>query len=105
MPAQHGLHGRDAVLLCDGADGRILEHLRSPAERTPRLGDDAVRIVVGALLALLEVRMRFDLIDRWRHAGQARELVDVAGQEVAYADMLDDALLLRVDERLPSLEI
>ena len=70
----------------------------------PRLGDDAMRLIVGALPGLLEEGVQLYLVDGRRDSGGADQQVDMTRQEVADADVLDDALLLRVDERLPRLD-
>ena len=68
------------------------------------LGDDAMRLIVGALPGLLEEGVQLYLVDGRRDSGGADQQVDMTRQEVADADVLDDALLLRVDERLPCLD-
>ena len=83
---------------------RIAQHLVGPAQRAPCLGDDAVRIVVGQLFALLEVRVQLDLVDGRRHTCIANEQVDVAGQEVADANVLDQAAFASFDQRFPCLD-
>ena len=62
VPAEHHLRGRAADPLGDLADRRVVEHL-ALRQRRPRLGRDAVLLVVGAHLAVLEVRVELDLVD------------------------------------------
>ena len=63
-----------------------------------------MRLIVGALPGLLEEGVQLYLVDGRRDSGGANQQVDMTRQEVADADVLDDALLLRVDERLPRLD-
>ena len=81
----------------------VPQHLVGPAQRAPCLGDDAVRVVVGQLFALLEVRVQLNLVDGRGHARIANEQINMAGQEVADADMLDQPTFTGFDQRLPCL--
>ena len=63
-----------------------------------------MRLIVGALPGLLEEGVQLYSVDGRRDSGGANQQVDMTRQEVADADVLDDALLLRVDERLPRLD-
>ena len=103
VPAQNGLDHGNTVLGGDTIQVRVAQHLVGAAQRAPCLGDDAVRIVVGQLFALLEVRVQLDLVDGRGHARIANEQINMAGQEVADADMLDQPTFTGFDQRLPCL--
>ena len=79
VPAQHHLRRRLAVRLGDLADDRVLEGAAvaavavegDAADRRPRLGEDAVLGAERLDLALLEVGVHLDLVDR-RHDRRLR---------------------------------
>ena len=71
VPAEHDLGGRLAVLLRDLEQGLVLEGAllavpvkRDAADGRPRLGNDAVGGVRANDVALLEVGVHLDLVDR-----------------------------------------
>ena len=103
VPAQNGLDHGNTVLGGDTLQVRVTQHLVGAAQRAPCLGDDAVRVVVGQLFALLEVRVQLNLVDGRGHARIANEQINMAGQEVADADMLDQPTFTGFDQRLPYL--
>ena len=104
MPTQNGLHHRNTMLGGDTLQVRIAQHLVGTAQRAPRLSDDAMRVVVGQLFVLLEVRMQLDLVDGRGHARIANKQINVTGQEVANADMLDQPTFTGFDQRRDSLD-
>ena len=104
VPADHHLGRRFAVLLRDGANRGVVDELAA-AERAPALDGDAVFLVEGALVALLEARMQFDLVDRRCHAGLADDALEVVEVEVRHADGVDAAFSLQFDQRLPRFDV
>jgi len=63
MPADHDLTRRSAVVLGERDDRRLVEH-GALRERAPCLCDDAALGVLAAQLALLQVGVELDLVDR-----------------------------------------
>ena len=61
--------------------------------------------MIGARLALLETRMKFDLVDRRHHAGRFNDPVEMLGQEIRHADRPGLARLAKRDQALPCLDI
>ena len=90
------------MLRGDRADGRVVESAHAvvaeagvegdAADGRPRLRDDPVARVRLLQLALLEVRVHLDLVDRGHDRGGVEEPVEVLGHEVADPDRADAAL-------------
>ena len=105
VPAQHHLRRGLAVGLGDLADHRVLERAAvlavavegDAADRRPRLGQDAVLGAERLDLALLEVRVHLDLVDRRHDRRLRQERGEVVDHEVADPD---GAHLAVVEQRL-----
>ena len=75
------------------------------AERAPAFDADVVPGMKVALVALLEARMEFDLVDHGGHSGLADDPFQVVLVEIRYADRFDPAGVPELDQRLPCLDI
>jgi hypothetical protein len=81
----------------DAADHRVVEGAavlavpveRDATDRRPGLRDDAVLGAERLDLALREVRVGLDLVDRRDHAGVVEQVGEVLDHEVADADGAD----------------
>lgn len=86
MPAQHNLGRGTLELAGNGDDSRFLQQCASLADRRPGLGKDALLFIGCALLSLIEMGMKLDLIDAWRHARLFDQDVEIVRQKVRNAN-------------------
>ena len=82
-----------------------MHKLVGASERAPGLCDDAVLVVVGALVLLLEVGVQLYLVHRGVGARGADEVLDVAQKEVGHADVAHEAATPGLDEGAPGIDV
>src|SRR5690606_19823150 len=104
MPAKNNLGWRSAVLVGD-SEQSLLHERCSPTEGAVGLEADTELLMDFAQGALLEIGVKFDLVNRGRYPGFPDDPIEVSGLEVRHSDRAHPALLPKAHESPPGFGI